>query len=578
VKGVRTGFAVFMSGLLLLGMFKVQAATLSASVDKTVIEDGGIVQLTLELQGRSDGPPDSAPLERDFEVLGTSNMTQMNIVNGNATSSTRWVLNLRPKRIGSLTIPSMELDRARSQPITIRVGTSSQTQGSNPDMFLETEFIPQSPYVQAQLRYSVRLYFANALRSGQLSEPHNADVLIYRIGEDRQFATTRDGRRYNVIERHYAMFGQQSGKLTIEAPVLSGQIVETRRSSRSFNGLMGSTRGVRVRGETREIVIRPRPAAAQGQGWGQDWIPAQSVALSGQWEPALSSMKVGEPITLTLNLAVVGLTGKQLPEIVPATLDGLSVYPDQAKVETAFSAQGNALGTRVQKIAFIPRQAGELTIPDIELRWWNTLTDREEIARLPGITRSVVADPSMNVAATAPLPVAQQVTSFRVAADQVQPLFAATIWMWLSVALMLAWLTTIVLWVSARRRGRRSGNSASAEHRDSTEETVSSLARARGRILQACQRNDAAATRRALLIWGTIHWPDDASHGLEQIAQRIGDRQLSQALRELDSALYSQSLQWNAAQLGALLDRLPKNKSMAAANSRSALPLHYAQT
>ena len=584
MKRVRRWFApalaIVASGLVVLCTLNAQAATLSASVDRTTLEDGDVVQLTLEVAGGSSGRPDSKALEPDFEVLGTSNMTQMNIINGSASSSTQWIFNLRPKRVGTLTIPALELDGARSQPITIRVGKSSQAQGSNPDMFLETEISPQSPYVQAQLRYTVRLYFANALQSGQLNEPRNADVLIHRIGEDRQSSATRDGRRYNVIERHYAMFAQQSGKLTIEAPVLNGEVVDTRRGARSFNGLIGTTRPVRVRGQAREILIRPRPAQAQGPSWGQDWIPAQSVALSGQWEPAQSSMKVGEPVTLTLNLAVVGLTGQQLAEIVPKNLAGFSVYPDQAKVETTFSAQGNALGTRVQKIAFIPRQAGELTIPDIELRWWNTQTDHEEVARLPGITRSVVADPSIADASTtataAPATaIAQQAVAAQASAEaRPESLAAPTIWMWISALLALAWLSTLVMWMRARHRAHR----APAIRTDRADARSTNHRKAREHIAHSCARNDASATRRALLAWGALYWPDDPPHGLEHIASRIDDEPLRQALGALDRALYSPSMPWHAGELQSLLDRLPKAKPKAADKVSSVLPLHYAQT
>jgi hypothetical protein len=154
---------------------------------------------------------------------------------------------------------------------------------------------------------------------------------------------------------------------------------------------------------------------------------------------------------LTLNLAAVGLIGQQLPEIVSQQLAGFSAHAGQAKVETTLSAQGNALGTRAQKIAFIPRQADEFTIPDIELRWWDTQTDREEIARLPGITRNVVADLAMPVATAALPPIAQQVTTDQPAAEA-QPVFAITIWMWLSALFAAAWLSTVVMWVRACRR------------------------------------------------------------------------------------------------------------------------------
>lgn len=581
LAGARAGARAGLIALLFLS--SASAWALSASVDRNAIEDGGVVQLTLEIEGRGGEPPDVTPLEKDFEVLGTSSMTRMEVVNGRASSSTQWILSLRPKRTGTVTIPALESSGVRSQPIEISVGESRQSLSDTPDLFLETEASPQSPYVQAQLTYTVRVFHAVALQSGQLSEPGSGSALTLKVGEDRNFAVTRNGRRYRVVERKYAVFPQESGDLTLEAPVLEGQVIDRHGNGNGnrrqlgggfLNRFIDSTRAVRVRGKAHTIQVRARPPAAQDH---EQWLPAQSVELSGEWDSQQANMNVGEPVTLTVKLTATGLAGTQLADIAPKQLDGFSVYPDNADVQTTFSDQGIARGTLTQKIAFIPRRAGELTIPDLTVRWWNTQTDREEVAVLPGITRSVLGEAPAQSALQVPA-IGRQTP----AADTAQPGLSNTIKIWMGVSALfaLAWIVTLALWWRARVRPESTSN-------DEQRTGSASSADARAQILQACGRNDPLATRNALLAWGAAHWTQNPPRGLEQIAARIADRPLAEALRALDRALYRSSPgnsrgdaeQWKADELAPLLGGLPTVGSVASSTpSRQRLPLHYAQS
>ncbi|MFT5447964.1 MAG: hypothetical protein ACI9DC_003143 [Gammaproteobacteria bacterium] len=585
--GVLVDFRMGLVAVLFL--FSASALALSASVDRNAIEDGGIVQLTLEVEGRNGQRPDVTPLEKDFEVLGTASTTRMAVVNGRASSSTQWILNLRPKRVGTATIPVLESGGARSQAIEIRVGESRKSLGDTPDLFLETEVSSQSLYVQAQLTYTVRVFHAVALQSGQLSEPGSGSALTLKVGEDRSFAASRNGRRYRVIERKYAVFPQESGELTLEAPVLEGQVVDRNGNRRQLgggflNGYIGRTRPVRVRGEARTIQIRARAPAAQDH---DQWLPAQSVELSGEWDSQQAEMNVGEPLTLIVKLTATGLVGTQLADVAPKQLDGFSVYPDNADVQTTFSDQGTARGTLTQKIAFIPRRAGELTVPDLIVRWWNTQTDREEVAVLPGITRSVLGAAPAQPVSNMPVPLSPQSESIRQvpanardtsAADTPQPGMSTVTHIWIGVSALfaLAWIITLALWWRARVRpeSARDGEQRSG---------LPTSADARSQIEQACRRDDPLATRNALLAWGAAHWAQDPPRGLDQIAARISDPPLADALHALDRALYcdlsSDARQWKADELLSLLSGLPSVRSVVSSTpSRQRLPRHYAQS
>ncbi|HET9019616.1 MAG TPA: BatD family protein, partial [Acetobacteraceae bacterium] len=97
------------------------SAGVSASLDASRIASGDTVQLTLERDGRTSGQPDLAPLQQDFDILGTSSSTTYELVNGSASEKTEVVLTLAPKTSGQLTIPALSWDGESSQPLALQV-------------------------------------------------------------------------------------------------------------------------------------------------------------------------------------------------------------------------------------------------------------------------------------------------------------------------------------------------------------------------------------------------------------------------------------------------------------------------
>ena len=320
---------------------------MNAWLDRTRIGEGETVQLTLEVQGQVSGRPDTSELEQDFEILGISTGSRVNIVNGRTDTRTSWAITLTPRRSGTLTIPSLQVGNHRSEPLVLEVSDApAPSSGSGADVFIESEIEPGTSYVQGQVLYTIRLLHAVPISSGRLSEPASGNILVQRLETDREYVTVRDGRRYQVIERRYAIFPQTSGALELDAPVFSGEIPDSGRKRSSplrrflgkdpffgsdpFEDMLTPTRRVRVRGEPLSMDVMPRPEAANST----HWLPAQQLELKGRWQPDSGDVQVGEPVTLMLELEALGLTGAQLPDLVPEAVDGFRVYPDQAQHST----------------------------------------------------------------------------------------------------------------------------------------------------------------------------------------------------------------------------------------------------
>jgi len=577
------------------GVQRVWAADMNAWVDRTQVGEGETVQLTLEVQGQVNERPDTTPLEQDFEILGQSTGSRVNIINGYTDARTSWTLTLSPRHEGRLVIPALQAGKYRSEPLSLEVSQApapAPASGSDADILIESKIEPRNPYVQGQVLYTLRLLYAVQVSGGQLSDPGAEHALVQRLGEDREYTTMRNGRRYQVVERRFALFPQTSGSLELPAPVFDGEIPDTSRRRASplqrffgndpffdhdpFEDLMTPTRRVRVRGEPARLEVRPRPGAAQGA----HWLPAEHVELKGTWQPESAGVQVGEPVTLVLDLEAEGLTAGQLPTPAPETVAGFRVYPDQAQRQTA-TADTGVTGHLQQKIAFIPERAGDLALPAVELHWWDTQADRERTASLPGRVIKVMPvagqspqDTVKSAPAMAPPETKVQSTAPDVAAPESQAgksprpdTASSSLWPVLSVLLAIGWLVTLAIWWWRTRRGRVVSTVPQPEASIAT-------ATARKQFRVACRNGDAPGARRALLAWAALHWPADPPHGLEALAQRIRHAEVRDALAELDRALYREAGNWNGTRLANCLRELPEPDAQAGTDKAVLAPLY----
>lgn len=548
---------------------------LEASLGRTRILEGETVLLTLIAPGDSWGVPELGPLGKDFEVDNQGQSTRMTIVNGRSSSTREWQFLLAPKRSGRLTIPALKVGDLTSEPLAVDVLPAARAGelGEAPPVLLEVETDRGSPYVQGQVIYSARVLVRVNLSQAALNDPVVEGAVVERLGEDRRYEIYRDGQKYQVIERRYALFPQHSGTLQIASPVLSGAIAASnpRHNQRfggstgspferffgrdpfeDFGGLMQRTRPIQVRGPTLTLDVRPQPA-----GSASPWLPAESLQLAETWTPGLDGLRVGEPVTRTIAVTAQGLTAAQLPDLLPDVPTGVKVYPDKPRTETR--AEGDDLiSLKELKLAIVPSVAGDLTLPEVRLHWWDTVADQERVALLPARVLQVspaLADAGRSAGAPSVASVAEMspvredagtATGSRVgdaSGGGALPGADALIrglpnptgyWPWISIGLALAWLLTLGLWLRERRvtPGRRPGESSASSKQPP------SLHLARALVKRACATSDARAARKALLSWAGACWPTAPSRRLQGLAERLGGTG-AEALLALDRSLYA---------------------------------------
>ena len=529
--------SAFAAAVVALAFGEACAQTLDARLDRNPIHDDETVRLIVETDTRAGGArPDLAPLRRDFEVLGQSTNTHVAIENSGQRVRTEWVIELAPKRPGRITVGPLRVGAMTSPAVELEVLPASSTAArSARDVFVEVEVAPREVYVQSQLVCVLRIYRAAEFLEAKLSDFDPDRAVTHRLGKDATYTKVVDGRRYRVIERRFAVFPQESGRLVLPAFRLDARLAEAGAAS-TMGRLFGEGRRVRIATQPVEVVVKPRPDLAA-----TPWLPARAVTLSEEWPEEPPRLVAGEPVTWTLRLGATGLAGEQLPPIEPPDVEGARVYPDRPSIATR--AGGQAMhGERIQRIAIVPGGAGTLTIPELRVEWWDVEADAARTAAIPARTIRVAPAPAPASASRPPLadPPAVREASLR-------------LWQAVSAALALVWLVTLGVLLRVLGRRRRRGDPRSPTL---AEEPPRDAAAARRRVLDACRDASPRAARDALLDWAGLVWPEAPPRDLVALVARVDDAPLAEAVLALDRALWSaRDTGWTGECLAARLPR-----------------------
>ena len=531
---VRLLACLFFLLLSALMSSNTYAADIRVSVDRNPVSVDESFQITFTASQSPDDDPDFSPLEQDFNIINQSNSSSSSWVNGKSTKVVQWIVNVMAKQTGSLVIPAIKFgkDVSRASSILVADKSSKKALDTNEDLFIDVEASPQNPYIQSQVFYTLRLYTKVNISQARLNEPELSDAVIERLGEDSNYNTQVNGVDYSVTERKYAFFPQKSGKLTIKPLVLTAEVLVNNAQSINpfFNSQMSKTKRV----ESKSITLDVKPVPAEFKG--QHWLSAEQLVLKQEWSTDVAQLKVGEPVTRTLSLVAKGTTVGQLPELnTTQTSEELKAYPDQPVLQEQKKVEG-LIAFREEKIALIPSKAGTYPLPAIEIPWFNTQTQKLEIAKIPEETLTTAAVATQPEPAPAPTftPLETTKTDSVAIADSYQN---TPIWLWVSIFLALGWLITLIVFLRKRR--------PKAEVWLEDESEIS-LKAAIKNLKHACANNDALAAKEALLIWGNHKFDTNNLGALAGLC----DARLRDEIVLLNQTLYGkESTQWEGKKL-----------------------------
>ena len=513
----------FLNNILTICLIVMAApswASLISQVDRTEIETDETLQLTVTYSGQSaTGKPNFNQLQRDFEIISNSQQQQLSWINGKQKSSTDWKLLLLPKRKGQLTIPQLNFKGHTSQSISVLVRAANKTNAAtaNKPVYIQTTVNKNSAYIQEQIILSHRLHYSVPLQDISVSEFDIPDAVVQKVSEER-FNKRINDKNYSIIDIKFAVFPQAVGKLTIP----SQRFTAFETSGSQFGGFF--SRGNRLARLTEEktIDIVPKPSHISAS----QWMPSSQVRLEESWSQTSDILTAGEPITRTIKISALGLTAAQIQPLPTLENTAVKLYPDQAVLEDKQTNRG-ILGIRSESVAIVPNREGQLTLPAIEIKWWDTVNNRSQTSRLPSRTFTVMAAKNTpqisyennaisNQTAGAESPVGENTLS------------KLTQWSLTLNALFIALIVGLLYW----RKNTPS--------RPVIEEK-NKITNAKYWLNQTAKQaadNNLGAMRDSILLWGAEVFSQQPPRSLNQLADLMANSELKQQFDILDQELF----------------------------------------
>ena len=352
-------------------------------------------------------------------------------------------------------------------------------------VLLEADLEPAQVYVQAQAVYRLRLYQAVDVRdlTFSVAAPRLAD--LQPIGQGRVYETLRDGRRYRVHERSYAIRPYASGALVLGDAHLDGRV--------PASGTPDGRRALRMDAPQLTLNVLPVPPKADAALW----LPAHTLSVTEVWTPA---PQAGQAQRRSIRIEAAGVDAGQLPEL-KITAPGMAVHASPARLENRFAGTLN-IGVREQTFSMVALHSGPISIPEIQLHWWNVESNLPAVATLPSRTLQISAAPGL-----APAPTLEPTLepTAALAALRFSPLLPGA-----AALLCLAAL----LWYRRTSIG------------------------AAWRLVRACRTGNVRGVRDGLLAWTAIVLPQPAALTLGGLAERLDEPAARYALGELERHLY----------------------------------------
>ncbi len=508
--------------ILLLVCSVATAAPVTAKLDRSSAVVGETVTLTLQTSDTDQSlDTDLSVLQVDFDVLNRRSETQMSFVNGRQTASVRLVITLEPKHQGNLVIPTLKFPGASSNPINLKVSEAPVlAPGDVEPVFIEVTVHPETGpyYVLSQISLMVRIFYQANLTEAAINPPAPAQASV-RLLDEVPYQAERNGERYRVLERRYAIFPERSGILTIPAMQLSGRLIE-RPSDRLWQP---KVRGRRVRVESEPLTLEISPRSADYTG--DFWLPARRIMLSQQISDN-EKLHVGEPVTRTVILDAVGLEENMLEEPVWPEVSASRIYPDQPQGISRDDGEW-VLGHKEFRYAIVPEQAGELVLPEIRLDWWDTVANRQRTAILPAHRINVLPSELSQTASVLPPPTGfMPEISMGTSAENAGMSGKTLLWKTTTGVFALLWLLTLFFYfrrgpVTAAPTGKN--GTASLGEKELLKQ-----------IQQACQKGDASSARKDLGQWIRNYAPPATRGNMRDFGSACGEVTLQTAIAELD--------------------------------------------
>lgn len=370
-------FALFSMATVL-----AQEVELKTTVSKNKL--GVNQRLRIEFVVNKQGADNfAAPNFKNFKVVGgPSSSINQSWVNGKASYSQAYIYIIKPKRVGTFTIPSATIEykgkKVTSNTVKVIVVSASEVPENPNDpsyiasqnVHLTIEVSKTSPYVGEGIYVVYKLYFSEkvGLSDWRMNETPqyngfwNQDIKVPKIEAKN---VEYQGKKYrSIILKKALLIPQKSGKLSID-PIDMDITVNVPTGRGDFFG-NAITRRVNYSSASSKRNVNVQDLPIDGK-------PESFTGAVGEYDFSVSASKDVLRANETTQIEVQ-VNGKgniklfEIPKII--TPNELEVYTPERKEKVRTNSKG-LLGKISDSYTVVPEYKGKYKIPEVEFSYFD---------------------------------------------------------------------------------------------------------------------------------------------------------------------------------------------------------------
>ena len=387
-----------------------QAARAYLSQNEVVLNRQFVLNVEISgTQQLDEDPPVLPDLSAFAAYLGSGTSTSMQTINGRTSMSLTFQHRFQATAVGTFEIGPFTVRAGgqdlRTEPLTIRIidGTAPTTGASPPganrtvppqNLFLTATASTQRAFVNEAVIVEYRIFTRVDVEGYNVTrQPSTAGFWVEELADPQAGVeqVVRNGLQYaSAVVRRVALFPTSAGTTTLEPLMLETQVRVPRRSRDPFadvfgRDVFGSRVPVVVGSDPLDIEVLPLPS---GQ-------PDLFTGLVGQLEVSASIDRTNAQTNdaLTYRLEVSG-TGniRTLPEPELSFPSDFEVYPPDVS-ERVEPTEDGVRGSKIFEYVIVPRAPGQVTIPAVELAFFDVDAGAYAVAASDPIVLTVAGDP-----------------------------------------------------------------------------------------------------------------------------------------------------------------------------------------
>jgi hypothetical protein len=344
------------AALLLLAMCATAAEPrVRGSLSSPTVGLGESVDYELTIEGAEAPQNPPVPNVDGLEVRGTSQSSQLSIVNSNVSRRVTITYTLVPKREGKFTIPEMEVvvdgRRLKTQPVELNVTPGEAMNDAGDLAFAKVWLEKKSLYIGEVASIEVRLYLDAGARWEMRGNPVlNADGFTTQpLGKPVQRQVQLAGKTYHLVSFNTVITPGKAGKLNLGPVPVTLLVSKPGRSQPRFDIFgqgFGQAQEMTVNAPAIEIDVKPLPVEGR---------PKDFSGAIGKFEFGATGsperVKIGEPVSMKLTIKGHG-NFDRIGQPALANPDGWTTYT--AKQQFDGGENGGTVGVKTFELPVTP--------------------------------------------------------------------------------------------------------------------------------------------------------------------------------------------------------------------------------